>query len=125
VTRDPRGSTPDAGRDPADTPLLTVLRRYEGDGFTGQFDSRDGALVHCFACGEDHPAHGCRHGEIRRLEGASDPADMLAVVPVRCPGCGTRGVLVTNYGPEASAADAEVLRSLERTPRGGRTVHEH
>jgi DNA-directed RNA polymerase subunit N (RpoN/RPB10) len=119
MTRDLQGSTPDAGRDPVDTPLLTLLRRYEADGFASQFDSRDSGLVHCFSCGEDHPAEGCRHGELQRLEGASDPADMLAVVPVRCPGCGAKGVLVANYGPEASAADAEVLRSLERDPTGG------
>jgi hypothetical protein len=120
MTRDLQGSTPDVGRDPSDTPLLAVLRMYEAEGYTAQFDSRDGGLVHCFTCGADNPAEGCRHGELQRLEGASDPADMLAVVPVRCPDCNARGVLVANYGPEASAADAEVLRSLERDPTMGR-----
>jgi hypothetical protein len=117
--RDPQGSTPDAGRDPMDTPLLAVLRRYEADGFTGQFGSREGARIHCFSCGGDFAAETCRHGSVRRLEGASDPADMLAVIPVRCPGCGVRGVVVANYGPEAGVADADVLVALDREPTKG------
>lgn len=97
----------------ADTPLLEVLGGFEADGYAGQFDSRPGGRIHCFSCGQDFPAVRCHDGDIRRLEGASDPADMLAVVPVRCPNCATLGVLITNYGPEASAADAEVLVELE------------
>ncbi len=109
-----QGSSPGYGRDPMDTPLLAVLRRYEQDGYTGQFDAREGAIVHCFSCGSDGPATTCRHGAVRRLEGASDPADMLAVIPVRCPECDVLGVVVANYGPEATVADAEVLTALER-----------
>lgn len=112
--RDQPGPTPVVGRDPMDTPLLAVLRRYEEDGYRAQFDAREGGVVHCFTCGEDVPAASCRHGSVRRLEGASDPADMLAVVPVRCPSCGALGVVVANYGPEASLADAEVLSELDR-----------
>jgi hypothetical protein len=119
MPRDPQGSTPEAGRDPMDTPLLTVLRQFEADGYTAQFDAREGGFLHCFSCGEDSAAAACRHGEVRRLEGASDPADMLAVVPVRCVHCGAAGVVVANYGPEASAADADVLVALDREPTKG------
>ena len=118
MTRDPQGAAPDTGRDPADTPLLAVLRRFESEGYSGQFDSREGGLVHCYTCGTENPIESCHNGELVRLEGASDPADMLAVVPVRCPNCETLGVLIANYGPESSAADAEVLRSIERSPAG-------
>lgn len=116
---DPRTAAPEnAATDPADTPLLAVLRDFEREGFTAQFDSRDGGIVHCFACGADHRAAACHHGDIVRLEGASDPADMLAVIPARCPNCGSLGVLVATYGPDSSAADAEVLRELDRAPAG-------
>ena len=114
--RDRTGAAPEAGRDPMDTPLLAVLRRYEEDGYRAQFDAREGGVIHCFSCGQDVPAASCRHGTVRRLEGASDPADMLAVIPVRCPGCGALGVVVANFGPEASLADAEVLTELDRAP---------
>jgi hypothetical protein len=50
--------------------------------------------------------------ELRRLEGASDPADMLAVAAIACPACGTRGTLVLTYGPEATAGDDAVLSHL-------------
>lgn len=112
---DPRESvSPAATRDPMDTPLLAVLAGYEADGYTAQFDAREGAAIHCFTCKQDFPAERCMHGPIRRLEGASDPADMLAVIPVRCPSCDAMGVVITNYGPEATQADADVLIELSR-----------
>jgi hypothetical protein len=48
-----------------------------------------------------------------RLEGASDPDDMVAVAALRCPSCKTRGTLVLSYGPETSAVDADVLCCLD------------
>jgi hypothetical protein len=50
--------------------------------------------------------------ELRRLEGASDPDDMLAVVAVECRNCGLRGSLVLNYGPTATEEDEAVLLGL-------------
>ncbi len=58
---------------------------------------------------------------LRRTEGASDPADMLAVVALCCPACDTRGTAVLNYGPEATVDDAEVLVGLEDERRGSGT----
>ena len=40
------------------------------------------------------------------------PDDMLAVVPLTCPECATRGTLVLAYGPEAAVEDSEVLAAL-------------
>ena len=51
-----------------------------------------------------------------RLEGESDPADMAMVVKLACPACGTAGTLILNYGPDASAEEADVLVAIERTP---------
>lgn len=50
---------------------------------------------------------------LRRLEGASDPDDMLAVVAVQCPECGRRGTVTLGYGPAASPPDGDVLRALD------------
>jgi len=50
---------------------------------------------------------------LRRLEGASDPDDMIVVAAVSCPKCGAKGTLVLKYGPEATPEESEVLRSLE------------
>ena len=92
--------------------LRSVLARFEADGYVGQFAAREGGLVHCFTCGHDSAASGADPKTIRRLEGASDPADMLAVVPITCSKCDAPGTLVLNYGPESTRADSELLSAL-------------
>jgi len=51
-----------------------------------------------------------------RIEGASDPGDMAAVVAFTCPHCDAKDVLVLKYGPDATAADADVLLGLADPP---------
>jgi hypothetical protein len=91
--------------------LLSVLDAFARLGFTGQFDTPAGA-IRCLQCRQETPAADVDLEELRRLEGASDPADMLAVAALRCPHCGAQGTLVLNYGPEATPEDAEVLGAL-------------
>jgi hypothetical protein len=50
---------------------------------------------------------------LRRMEGASDPADMMAVVALECGVCGASGTMVLGYGPTASDVDSDVLRALQ------------
>jgi hypothetical protein len=96
-----------------DETLLHVLRELEALGFTGQFMPRVGGQVECLTCHRLSPADDTVFRHLRRLEGASDPADMLAVVGLACPHCDALGTAVLGYGPEASALDAEVLELLE------------
>jgi len=103
-----------------DTTLSSVTHDFDEVGHGGQFAARDGAAILCLNCRQEFPAAGQRADDVRRLEGASDPADMVMVVPVECPHCGTAGTLTAHYGPEASAEEAEVLVALERTPSEGR-----
>jgi hypothetical protein len=49
---------------------------------------------------------------LRRMEGASDPGDMMAVVAIECPSCQAQGTLVLGFGPAASAEDSDVLLVL-------------
>ena len=113
-------------------PCRDVLSELEGLGFRGQFVAREAAEVECVACKTRTAAADFASHELRRLEGASDPSDMMIVVGLECPSCGRRGTLVLGYGPEASAADADVARLLDddvaahdprelrRTPSGPR-----
>jgi hypothetical protein len=55
---------------------------------------------------------------IHRLEGASDPDDMAAVVAITCPACQAHAVLVLQYGPAASIEDADVLEALPDSSPG-------
>jgi hypothetical protein len=100
--------------------LREVLSRYESRGFTGQFGTRDGGAVRCFACAREFAPGDAELETLHRLEGASDPADMLAVLPLSCPHCGVRGTLVLNFGPEASLEDSEVLAALGNPARAPR-----
>jgi hypothetical protein len=97
-----------------DEPTLTsVLAGYEAAGFDAQFAATDDGQVHCFACGVSVSPSQVELHSLRRLEGASDPDDMLAVAAVTCRTCGVNGVLVLHYGPESSSGEADVLTGLE------------
>ena len=82
------------------------------EGWTEQATPLEGAAVRCEACGETTPADELAVETLQRVEGASDPADMAAVIAFTCPHCSARDLLVVNYGPAASAADADVLAAL-------------
>jgi hypothetical protein len=96
--------------------ILEVLRAFDGAGFSGQFAARGGGAIECFTCHQLTPAGDADTRQLRRLEGASDPDDMLALAALVCPSCGTRGSLILNYGPSASSEDAAVLQLLEQPP---------
>jgi hypothetical protein len=98
--------------------LLDVLGRYTRHGFIGSFSAleRDGSevpgVLRCETCRAEFAADSALVADLRRLEGASDPDDMLAVFALECPRCATRGSLVVNYGPTATPADAAALLAL-------------
>jgi len=93
--------------------LSEILAMYEAEGFTDQLGVRPGGRIICFSSRHEAAAEDFELVSLSRLEGASDPDDMLAVVALRCPSCGTKGTLVLNYGPEATEDDVDVLRRLE------------
>lgn len=99
---------------PSDNTTLThVLRTCAANGFGADLRpvGHDG-LVHCPACGNESPIEDFTEVAQRRMEGASDPADMLIVVAGRCPVCGTGGAVALSYGPEAGERDSDVVLHL-------------
>jgi hypothetical protein len=95
------------------TPVGEIVAALEDEGFTGQMAARPGGMILCFTCHRESAAADVGLAVLRRTEGASDPADMLAVAGLTCPVCGTKGTAVLGYGPEADVDDAEVLRHLD------------
>ena len=99
--------------------LLDVLASLAGEGFTGQFMAigppaeTQAGRVECLSCHTAFAARTAKVSELRRLEGASDPDDMLAVVALTCPICSTRGNLVLNFGPTATAEDSAALLDFD------------
>jgi hypothetical protein len=93
--------------------LLDILGAFRREGFTSDFFSRPGGVVECGQCHAPHPADTLELHRLERLEGDSDPAEMLAVCAVVCPNCGKRGTLVLTFGPESTREDDEVLVLLD------------
>jgi hypothetical protein len=92
--------------------LGEILTTLEAAGFSAQMAARPGGMILCFTCRQESPAADFELLAHRRTEGASDPADMLAVVGLCCPRCRAQGTAVLGYGPEADPDDAEVVVRL-------------
>lgn len=93
--------------------LSRALRDFEQSGFTGEFRVLDQGRLQCLSCRDELDGREVAMESLRRLEGASDPADMLAVAAVTCPRCATRGTLVLNYGPDATLEESTLLLELK------------
>jgi hypothetical protein len=105
------GATPAYG-----ATLGEIMGTMDAAGFSAQMAARPGGLILCFTCRQESPAAEFELEAQRRTEGASDPADMLAIVGLVCPRCAARGTAVLGYGPEADPDDAEVLLHLGVRP---------
>lgn len=101
-----------------------VVRDMRARGFTADLLPREGGRLRCSHCGQSSGAAEFGDLEEERLEGASDPDDMLLVVAARCPNCGTGGTVVLGYGPEASGADSDVVAALIRWTQPAPSGHE-
>lgn len=104
---------PDPGPSGAgETRQADVLAHYELEGFSGQFTAMAGGRIRCLACEQASRPQDVLCFALHRLEGASDPADMMAVAALECPHCGSRGTLTLAYGPTAPRRDARILLHL-------------
>lgn len=85
-------------------------------GWSAQATPLEGGLVRNEDDGSTVPAPELTVDSIHRVEGASDPGDMAFVAGVTFPGGGGKATLVVKYGPDATAADADVLLALPDGP---------
>jgi uncharacterized membrane protein len=97
--------------------LVQVLDGLRAEGYGGSFLVDDAGMVSCCDCGSTVEPRAVELDGLRRLEGASDPSDMAAVLAVRCGRCGMRGSIVVRYGPEAGPGDSALLLGVG-TERG-------
>jgi hypothetical protein len=113
-----RTEQPENGEPPIDrsgsesTTVAALLADYAEAGFASSFCVLPGARLECLSCRQTSPAAMVTMASLRRMEGESDPDDMVAIVAVTCPVCGERGTLVLGFGPSADPDDADVLRDL-------------
>ena|ERR1700687_337102 len=106
--------SPPEGIDHGDhTTLVEVINHYAEAGYRTNFFATDEGRVRCGNCRRTiDPSHFAQES-LRRLEGTSDPDDMVAVVAIHCPACGTAGTLVLQYGPMASEGQALVVKDMD------------
>jgi len=103
----------DSRGEASDRSILDEIADLEAMGFKGQFRPLTERRVECVACAKASPADETVLRELRRLEGWSDPSDMVAVIGLACPHCGAKGTAVLGFGPEADPVDADVLGAFE------------
>jgi hypothetical protein len=100
--------------DPSDNTTLTdVLEDYRRGGYGSEFSALEGEIIACSCCGSEISAQRFTVLSRRRLEGASDPDDMMSVVATACPACAAQGVLVLGVGPMAPAEHADIARAMQ------------
>jgi hypothetical protein len=88
---------------------LTSLRQR---GFDADFSVTPGGLLRCGGCGQAHRPGDAVIESTARFEGASNPDDQAVVFGLHSEACGRLGVLVTAYGPTATAAEGAVISRL-------------
>ena len=101
--------------------MVDVLEAYAHGGFRSSFVVTDDSQLECVECATVSPPTSVSMSSLRRLEGASDPDDMVAVVAITCPACNARGTAVLGFGPMATVQDSDVLQGL-RDERGDATA---
>ncbi len=104
-----RTEFPDQQR--TETPQLTALRAA---GYVGDFEIL-GVELTLTGVGPIDLAD-VHIDQQYRFEGASDPDYESLVLALHLPATGARGVLVTAYGPSASAAEGDILSRLTMAP---------
>ena len=88
--------------------VTEAMALLEAEGYTSDFRvaSTDDRSVHATGTLVVHRTF--------RFEGDSDPGDEAVVLGVECPSCGTKGIVVSAYGPDA---DPDLLALLDRLDR--------
>ena len=113
---------PEQGVPSDNTTAVAELERLRREGYDRDFFAVEGPGLRCGACRHVIPAADLELDALGRLEGASDPADMAAILAVTCPSCGARGTAMVKYGPDATAEEDELLRQLPDVDHAGSTA---
>jgi hypothetical protein len=110
----PDDLTPPVAGAPSDnTTMVNVLESFRERGFDADFFVTPDSTVRCGVCRHAVAPQELNLDLMRRVEGASDPSDMAAVLGLICPACGARGTAVVRFGPEAGPEEDDVLRALD------------
>jgi hypothetical protein len=92
--------------------LVAAIESLRAQGYDADFSVTPDGQLHCGPCRHTMPPSDAVVESTDRFEGASNPDDQAILFGLHCDECGLRGVLVTAYGPTATAEEAAVLTAL-------------
>lgn len=95
-------------RQNAEPSILEILEYYRAAGFGADAYAVDGGQMRCGSCQSLITPDHLDIRSLRRLEGASDPSDMVGVIAIVCPVCDAHATAVLKFGPEASPDEIEI-----------------
>jgi hypothetical protein len=106
--------TPGEPGAPSDyTTVVDVLAELAERGYAATFWVTEDGQIRCGECRHTAEPASMQLTGLRRLEGASDPDDEVAVLALVCGHCGARGTSVVKYGPGSSEGELRVLAAVE------------
>jgi hypothetical protein len=85
--------------------------RLRAAGYVVDFSATDEGRLRCAECGREHSPDEMQIDETVRYEGLTNPADETILLALQCE-CGEKGLFYAGFGPNASRAEAAVLRNL-------------
>lgn len=91
--------------------MLETVERLQEKGYDASMRAVDDGLE-CSSCSQTVPSSEFGFEELRRVEGTSDPDDMVAVVAGHCPRCGAGVTAALHYGALAYPEEAEALSAM-------------
>jgi hypothetical protein len=100
-----------APEEPSDVTITSVLDAYRADGYEVEYAVENDVLVD--SGGREIDPADVVVESMRRLEGASDPADNLVIAAITTRDGKERGTVILRFGPEASEAEAFLLHASD------------
>jgi hypothetical protein len=99
---------------PSDNTTATAeIDDLRDQGYGADFVVGEGGVVRCTKCRHEERPEDVDVDVFRRMEGASDPDDMSAILAMTCRECGTKGIVMVGYGPRASADEGDLLLAVD------------
>lgn len=92
--------------------LVAAIGSLRSQGYDADFSVTADGQLHCHPCGHTISPSAAVVESTARFEGPSNPDDQAVLFGLRCDACDVRGILVTAYGPTATAEEATVLTAL-------------
>lgn len=95
------------------TTAVAELNELREQGYGADFVVQEGGAIRCTSCRTLEQPGEIEVDVFRRLEGASDPDDMSVILALTCRECGTKGVVMVGYGPNASPDEGDLLLAID------------